>query len=708
MNPGRNDPCPCGSGKKYKKCCQGKFESHLPLKVGQQKTNQAMPDSTAKGITPAPVEFSRLIALFKAGHHVELERDVCLLLERHPDSGFAWKVLSISLLRQGKDALLALQNATRFLPDDAETHYNLANHLKGLACLDEAEASYRQALQIKPDYVAAHNNLGNLVLERGRLDEAEASYRRALQIRPDFAEIHYNLGNILRDLGRQAEAENCLRWAIQLKPDFAEAHNNLGSILMNQGWFVEADISLRWALKIKPDYAEAQNNLGSSLMYQNRIIEAETCLRQALMIAPDFAEAYGNLGCNFLKQGRFDEAEDCLRRALEVKPDFAEAYSNQSSILMEQGMFTEAEVCLRRALEIKPDFAEARFSLAQVRKVKVSDENLAALIAAEEAVRNGTMALPEKELLFLHFALGKSYDDIGDHEKAFPHFIEGCRLKRATLDYDPDKTAQEFAGIMRNFDVATMERLRGGGDPSSLPIFVLGMPRSGTTLVEQTIASHPEVYGAGELHDLMAIARRDIGTTAFPDNLRLLDRERLTAWGAEYVSGLQQRAPDARRITDKAPVNFFSIGLIHLMLPNAKIVHVNRNPVDTCLSCFSKLFTFGQEHTYDLSELGRYYVDYARLMAHWRKVLPAGAFLDVQYEDIVANQEAQARRIIEYCGLEWNDTCLDFHQNKRAVRTASMAQVRQPIYKSSVERWRPYEKFLGPLFDALGDFAPSR
>jgi Tfp pilus assembly protein PilF len=742
VNTGRNELCPCGSGKKYKKCCQGKFESHLPLKPGQQKTNPVASDRPVKGISPVPVEFSRLIALFKAGHHAELERQVCLLLERYPDSGFAWKVLSISLLRQGKDALLALQNATRFLPDDAETHYNLANHLKGLARLDEAEAGYRQALQIKPDYVAAHNNLGNLVLERGRLDEAEASYRRVLQIRPDFAEIHYNLGNILRDLGRQAEAgnclrwaiqlkpdfaeahnnlgnilrdlgrqaeaENCLRWAIQLKPDFAEAHNNLGSILMNQGWFVEADISLRWALKIKPDYAEAQNNLGSSLMYQNRLIEAETCLRQALMIDPDFAEAYGNLGCNFLKQGRFDEAEVCLRRALEIKPDFAEAYGNQSSILMEQGMFTEAEVCLRRALEIKPDFAEARFSLAQIRKVKASDENLMALIAAEEAVLSGTMELPEKELLFLHFALGKSYDDIGDHEKAFPHFIEGCRLKRAMLDYDPDKTAQDFAGIMRNFDAVAIDRLHGDGDPSHMPIFVLGMPRSGTTLVEQIIASHPEVHGAGELHDLMAIARRDIGATAFPDNLRLLDRERLAAWGAEYVSGLQQRAPDARRITDKAPVNFLSIGLIHLMLPNAKIIHVNRNPVDTCLSCFSKLFTFGQEHTYDLFELGRYYADYARLMAHWRKVLPAGAFLDVQYEDIVADQETQARRLIEYCGLEWNDACLDFHKNKRAVRTASVAQVRQPIYKSSVERWRPYEKFLGPLFDALGDLIPER
>jgi len=692
VNPGRNEPCPCGSGKKYKKCCQSKFESHPQPGLVQS----------------VPPEFGRLIALFNAGYYAELEMQANILLEQHPDSGLAWKVLGMSLLRQGKDALLALRKATELLPDDAEAHYNLANNLKRLARFDEAEACYRRALQLKPDYVAAHNNLGNLALELGRLDEAEGCYRRVLQLKPGYAEGYYNLGNALRNNGRQAEAEACLRLAIQIRPDFAEAHNNLGSTLMNQGWFAESDISLRRALEIKPDYAEAQNNLGSSLMYQDRLTEAEVCLRQVLLAAPDFAEAHANLSCTLLKQGRFDEAEASLQRALEINPDFAEAYRNQSSILMEQGMFTAAEACLRRALEIKPDFAEARFSMAQIRKVKVDDKNLAELITVEEAVRNGTMSLPDKDLPYLHFALGKSYDDIGEYQKAFPHFIEGCRLKRTTLGYDPDKTAQDFAEITRNFDATTIDRLRGGGNFSHLPIFVLGMPRSGTTLIEQIVASHPEVHGAGELHDLMGIVRRDIASAAFPENLRLLDRARITAWGTEYVSGLQRRAPDAQRITDKAPANFFAIGLIHAMLPNAKIIHVNRNPVDTCLSCFSKLFTFGQEHTYDLSELGRYYVGYAKLMEHWRRILPSGAFLDVRYEDIVADQEGQARRIIEYCGLEWNDDCLDFHKNKREVRTASMSQVRQPIYKSSVERWRSYENFLGPLFDALGELAPDR
>ncbi|MFA5372229.1 MAG: sulfotransferase, partial [Sideroxydans sp.] len=255
-----------------------------------------------------------------------------------------------------------------------------------------------------------------------------------------------------------------------------------------------------------------------------------------------------------------------------------------------------------------------------------------------------------------------------------------------------------------------IDRLRGNGDSSALPIFVLGMPRSGTTLTEQIIASHPDVFGAGELPDLLRIAHRKThpDTTTFPDNLRYLDAATLTAWGDEYIAGLKKRAPDSRHITDKMPANFFAVPLIHLMLPGAKIIHVNRNPVDTCVSCFTRLFHRKQEHTYDLAELGRYYADYVRLMDHWRAVLPQGAFYDVQYENIVADQEGEARKLLEYCGLEWDAACLDFHKTKRQIRTASVTQVRQPIYTTSVERWRKYEKSLGPLLDELGDLVPGR
>jgi hypothetical protein len=281
-------------------------------------------------------------------------------------------------------------------------------------------------------------------------------------------------------------------------------------------------------------------------------------------------------------------------------------------------------------------------------------------------------------------------------------------LKRATFEYDANAVTRHFDAIRRTFDRNTLERLRGAGDASTVPIFVLGMPRSGTTLTEQILASHPDVHGAGELPDLLAIAQRPVNGAGYPGNILALDRAQLTVWGADYVAGLRRHAPGAKHITDKMPANFFAVGLIHLMLPHAKIIHVNRNPVDTCLSCFTRLFNRKQNQTYDLAELGRYYVDYVRLMNHWRALLPAGAFLDVRYEDIVADPETQARRLLDHCGLEWNAACLDFHKHRRSIRTASVTQVRQPIYKTSVERWRHYEKYLGPLLDALGDLVPGR
>ncbi len=624
MKLGRNDPCSCGSGKKYKNCCLGKEAFHLPY-----------------SLEPTPDELNLLGALFNTGRYVELENWARSLLKLYPDAGIVWKLLGLSLQMQGKDALTALQKSAQLLPNDAEAHGNLAAALRARGQLEAAVASGLRALQIRPDFAEAYVNLGVALQDLGQLDEAVASYRRALQIKPDFVEALNNLGGALKELGQLDDAVASYRRALDIKPDFAKAHSNLGVVLR--------------------------------------------------------------------ELGQHSGEKECYHRALEIDPACSEAMLGLGQLCMASGEMAEAEILFRKALEIKPDDLETRLLLAQVNKVKAGDENLAALVAVADAARRSKSPLPYKKAIFMHFALGKCLDDIGDYDHAFPHFIEGCKLKRATFAYDAEQTTLHFRNIIQIFNQATMKRLQGGGDPSRLPVFVLGMPRSGTTLVEQIIASHPDAHGAGELPDLMEIAQRDVAGTGalFPDNIPALDQSGLSIWAADYVAGLQRCAPDAKRITDKMPANFLAIGLIHMMLPNAKIIHVNRNPVDTCLSCFMQLFSNGQEYSYDLSELGRYYVDYARLMAHWRRVLPAGAFLDVQYEDIVADQAAQARRMIDFCGLDWNDACIDFHESKRSIHTASVTQVRQPIYNSSVERWRPYAKFLGPLLDALGDLAPK-
>lgn len=534
-------------------------------------------------------------------------------------------------------------------------------------------------------------------------------FRKAAELLPNDAEAHANLAAALRAAGQFQAAVDSGRRALMINPNFAEAHNNLGVALQDIGHLDDAISSYRRAIAIKPDFAEAHSNLGSAFKELEQFDAAIASYRRALEIKPNFAKVHSNLGAILQSLGQLVNAAESYNRALELDPLCSEAMLGISQLCMASGEMEAAENLLLATLKIKPGNLDARFLLTQIKKVTAGDENMAALLAAENAAQNNELAIPSKQFIQLHFSLGKCFDDCGDYAQAFSHFNTGCMLKRATFKHDAEQVTQHVNDIIRIFDKETIARLRGYGDSSSLPIFVLGMPRSGTSLTEQIIASHPEVFGAGELPDFLDITQRDVmqnGTT-YPNNILTIDPENLTAWAGEYVDVLQKHAPNARHITDKMPGNFLAIGLIHTMLPNAKIIHVNRNPMDTCFSCFTQLFTIGQYQTYDLTELGQYYIDYARLMEHWRKVLPADAFLDVQYEDIVADQETQARRIIKFCNLDWDNACINFHENKRSVQTASLIQVRQPIYKSSVERWRRYEKFLGPLLDALGDLAPK-
>ncbi|MDP3482189.1 MAG: sulfotransferase [Sulfuricella sp.] len=678
------------------------------------------------------------------GRLQEAEHLLRQILQAQPQHAYALHLLGVIAHQAGKPelAIELIQKAIRSNGKVALFHANLGEMYRQLGKLDEAVEHGERAVALDANLASAHSNLGIAYFDRKDYGRAQTCQQHALAIDPNFAPALNNMGSICRANKDRNTALDWYRRASAANSAYLEPRSNLGAVLLEEERAQEAIEPLEQALRINPDYTEALCNLG---MVRNALDQHDAAfplLQRALQLRPAYAEAYVGLARVYFEKENFPEAEQCARRAVELAPEKAEMYSQLGGIYTEMARSSEAETLYRRALEIDPecndallglghlsmeggdmelaeslfrqalandtDNLPARFHLAQVRKVKAGDENLSALEAAEVAARNSEHPLPAKKAMALHFALGKCYDDSGEYDKAFPHFLEGCRLKRATFDYDANEVTRHFDSIMRVFSPATIERLRGAGDASPVPIFVLGMPRSGTTLTEQIIASHPDVHGAGELPDLLAIAQRAVAGASYPQNMQAIDRAQLTAWGADYVAGLQQRAPDARYITDKMPANFFAVGLIHLMLPNAKIIHVNRNPVDTCLSCFTRLFNRKQNQTYDLAELGRYYVDYARLMEHWRKVLPAGSFLDVRYEDIVADQEAQTRSMIEHCGLEWNDACLDFHKHKRSIRTASVTQVRQPIYSSSVERWRPYEKFLGPLLDALGDLVPKR
>jgi len=364
-------------------------------------------------------------------------------------------------------------------------------------------------------------------------------------------------------------------------------------------------------------------------------------------------------------------------------------------VLRELGQLDEAQQALEQAVQLSPSTPLFYLNLANARKFSPDDPHLTAM--AELARDAG--ALDVMAQIDLHFALGKALADVGQHEQSFQHLLRANTLKRQQIEYDEPATRALFDRIRSVFTPVLMLAQQSLGEPSRVPVFIVGMPRSGTTLVEQIVASHPMVFGAGELNDfesaILALGK------PFPESVPSLDAEALRRLGADYLSRLPA-AGEAERVTDKMPSNFRFLGLIHLALPRARIVHVRRDAVDTCLSCFSNVFAGQQAYTYDLAELGRYYRMYEDVMAHWRAVLPAGVMLEVRYEDVVADLERQARRIIEHCGLDWDAACLRFHETARPVRTASATQVRQPIYSSSVGRWHAYASQLGPLLDALG------
>jgi tetratricopeptide (TPR) repeat protein len=669
-----------------------------------------MSDGTEPKPAATPVaaqNFRSAVLLHRQGRLREAEQLYRSVLKVNESDFDCLHNLGLLQAQQGKfeEAARLIGAAARQNSRSVEAHNNLGNVLALLNRHEEAIECYRRVVALKADYAEAHNNLGIALAALGRRQEAIAHYRKALAVNPSFSKAHNNLATVLDALGQHAEAIACYEQALALAPSDPEIHNNMGVALAALDRVDEAISRYTRALALRPSYAEAHNNLAAALETLGRLDEAIKHCERAIELKADFPEARNNLG-NVLKGlNRYAEALASYQKALGLRPSYAQARSNMGDALRELGRAEEARREYQMAVQLAPDRPPFYRRLVETKHITADDPDLAALKRLAQAD-----SLSVDDRIELEFALAKALGDLGQNEQAFRHLLEGNALKRRTIAYDEASVLGSFTRIRAAFTPELMGSRRGLGNPSPLPVFILGMIRSGTTLVEQILASHSKVHGAGERLDFAGLVERirpsDGSAAGFPESFAAIAGEQLKQLAAQYLDRIRPAAPAAERITDKMPANFRFVGAIQLALPNARIIHVRRDPADTCLSCFSILFTGDQPFAYDLGELGRYYRAYEALMQHWRAVLPEGVMLEIKYEELIADTEAQARRMVAHCGLEWESNCLDFYQTQRPVRTASALQVRRPTYRTSVGRWQPYQAQLGPLLEAL-NLAPA-
>ena len=684
--------------------------------------------------------------LYSEGKYGQAEKVCRQIVTARPGNADAHNILGVTLqaLGRGDEAIEMLRRATELAPAAATVHANLGEVLRLNKQLDEAADVLERAVEMDQDNAQALNNLGITHFERGQMRRAVEAYRKALAARPEMAEAYNNLGNALRVMGDSDGAVEAYHNALTYRERYPEAYNNLGTALQSQGKLEEAEHALRKAVAQKRDYIEAHNNLAHVHVAHQKDTEALRVLSEALKLAPTNVQTLLITARIQLRRMAYPNAERAARAAIAQDPDNAEAMTVLGQLLHETDRFDEALEVLEKAVNANPENPEALnfygVALKSVGRLEESREyilralrrnrrmfgayaNLNDLVDFSQG--EGAELFEEMDQIFkaaknpdtdgflpLHFAYAKALEDRGEHERALKHYITGGKLKRAQLNYDEAETHGFFDAIRDAFPKEIFENRKFEGNLDERPVFIVGMPRSGSTLVEQIISSHPDIFGAGEVKYLsFSIGRlrdRFPSIPKYPQMIEKLSGAQLGIIADTYVKMLTATSGEAKRVTDKLLTNYFFIGLIHLLFPNAKIINTQRDPVDTCLSGFTKLFKDDMPHSYDLGELGRYYGKYRELMEHWAKVLPKGVLKTVQYEDVVADTEKEAKALIGFLGLPWDHKCVDFHKSDRPVKTASVAQVRRPIYSTSVKRWEKYGDGLQPLVDAIAGKASRK
>jgi tetratricopeptide (TPR) repeat protein len=641
------------------------------------------------------------------GQHEQAAASCRAALRLRPDYAEALNNLGLALHELGRhdEAIAQFEAALALQPEFALAQNNRATALRALGKTDEAVEAYRAALTLDPTLGRAHANLGQLLADQGQLVEGLAHCREAVRHQPDLAAGHNNLGNVLRALERWTEAEAAYGEAIRLQPDLGVAHANLGLTLQQQGKPGAALPHFRRAAELAPDDAAVCQQLAEAHALAEDWTAALPICQRRVELKPQDADAHNALGWAYQSDGRPAEAETAYRRALELQPDHPDARLNLGSLHEELGALGEAEACYREAETRQP-----RSPLPLARRAVLARGRLP---EADRDRLRFELYRPHGPLLRMNllYALAHVADARGDHAEAAaclePANALARELRRSRgQTYDTEEHARYVDRLIAAFTPGLFARLAGAGDDSPRSVFVFGLPRSGTTLVEQMLASHSQVFGAGEL----SLARRAMDAVPVVGDqpadmtacLEALDGATLAKLARGYQDGvdaLLARGTLPARVVDKMPDNYLYLGLLALLFPRATLIHVRRDVRDVAVSCWMTYFR-SIRWADDREDLARRIGDYQRLTAHWQAVLPRPV-VEVSYERLVDDFEPEARRLVEACGLAWEPACLRFHETARPVRTASVTQVRQPLYRKALGRWKAYEPYLSALFARL-------
>ena len=645
--------------------------------------------------------FGRIVACIQQGKPAEAEALAQPILRDHPKDPNILRVLGVALMRQGKfeEASKHLSTAVKIAPEIADGHEQYGLALAALGRLKKAEESLQTALKLAPNSKTVHAKLTRLQAMRGKGEESRKTRDRMFELNPDWQKMQD--ATKLQADGKHDEARRLVKNVLREDPDNINALNLMGSICMAQNLYSDAEAFLRKSVGLAPDFAVAWTTLSMSLKEQGNVEEAVEAMGKALSLEPAHAEWHSQMGSLLMVWGKEERALVSFESALAIKPHHAGALLSKGHVLKTMGNQDDAIRAYRASAKARPDLGETYWSLANLKTFRFDPGEVESM---QTQLDSGKLT-DEAELHFC-YSLGKHFEDQEDYPKAFEYYTQGGALKRKNVKFDPVQNVGQSDKIIEVFTHEFFETRESFGYSDPAPILIVGLPRSGSTLIEQILSSHSQVDGTAELSDLMHLGNQTgqnrFDKLKYPETLIEMDADNVEGLGKDYIESTYHHCHGAAYFTDKMPNNFPYIGFLHLILPNAKVIDARRHPLDSCFGTFKQLFAKGQPFSYDLFDLGQYYKVYVRLMEHWDRVLP-GKVLRVQYEDNVADQENQARRMIEHCGLEWEDQVLRFYETERAVKTASSEQVRQPIYNKSVNSWKRYETELADLILVLED-----